>query len=422
MADKCNYRDASGAFPCPRPRAVSDRCHFHNTDNANLVTSDDFKARLLGLIEAKDGDWKGFVFPGSFTFERLNAEFVIDLTRAQFGAFAALSCNFTEVNFSSATFNGPAEFKGCTFTGLTCSGADFAGDLLWSSIVNGPATFSQCRFRQPVRIWGQFNGPAFWGQSSFYDSIEFTGGWIGNLSTNAGKAPVEQYESHGLFAGETSLQSIDFRRPERARFSKVNLGTAYVVDTDFRGVSFHDVTWPTIQSRRAIYDEIWHSKLKIPHPPVIGKLEPAYRTIRICYEEGKDFSTASDFYVGEMEARRRQFPWYRRYLLSIEAMYCFLSGYGCNSMRAFVVLLGLLGAHALATGSLLHGAGFALPDPGLAAESIKRTLTLLSPLPTVAKPEALDEWWFLLDVAFGLLAVMQTALFVLSLRSRIKRG
>jgi|TARA_R110002153_G_scaffold234091_8_gene387529 hypothetical protein len=38
-------------------------------------------------------------------------------------------------------------------------------------------------------------------------------------------------------------------------------------------------------------------------------IENTYRNIRYSLEENKDFGLANDFFVGEMEAKRRQLKW-----------------------------------------------------------------------------------------------------------------
>ena len=47
-------------------------------------------------------------------------------------------------------------------------------------------------------------------------------------------------------------------------------------------------------------------------------IENTYRNIRYSLEENKDFGLANDFFVGEMEAKRRQLKWWRlRILLNV---------------------------------------------------------------------------------------------------------
>jgi len=423
MADKCNYRDRSDAYSCARPRAMDEWCVFH-FENNGVRPAPEFQQHLNGLIQVKDGDWRGFVFPRELTLRDISFDFRVDMTRAKVGALNLVGCKFhQEVDLSEILCAGDFTANSCNFAkDLNCNKAQFAGEFNWSSIIDGTARFNGCEFVKSARVYGQFNGKAEWSSSRFSDSALFHGGWIAFMNVGTDAAGTIPFVSKPLFSGETHLDGIDFRRAGRTRFEKVDFSKAFVRDTDFRGVTLHDITWATINGRRAIYDEVWDRETEARHAPMLPKLEAAYRTIRVCIEESKDFNTASDFYFGEMQARRKQMTPLRRHVVSVEALYWLLSGYGCRPARAFGVLLLLVGLHALITGALLYGAGFHLPDPELTAKALNRTLILLLPLRGNGGITPLGGWWFLLDFVFGVCAVIQTALFVLALRGRIKRG
>jgi hypothetical protein len=427
MADACSFRDASGAYSCTRVREAGDRCFFHLEHHAQHPPYEGFEERLRGLISASDGNWTGFVFPRSLYLEGLTISFPINLSHARLGALRLQSCTFQQtVSLSYSQSSGPVLAENCRFEkDVSCSGAQFSDEFVWTSIAQGTANFQAARFLGQVRILGQFNGPVSWSGAAFSDAAYFQGGWV--IAVGVGKVDIKgtghSITSRPLFSTDAVFESVDFRRPDRVRFAKVDMTLARVGGTDFRGVSLHDVVWPTIRGRRVIYDEIWDRKTKDVHAPMLAVLEASYRSIRIALEQGKDFSTASDFYIGEMHARRKQMHWLRRYLLSIEAIYGYLSGYGCNPLRAFSWLIVVLALHALVAGALLYGAGPHLPDPDLALRSIKRTLSLLPTLKLgTSNADELQGGWFAIDVIAWVWVVVQTALFVLALRSRIKRG
>jgi hypothetical protein len=425
VADKCNYRDSSGAYPCGRPRDVEGYCYFHSDRNLQLRAADtEFEKKLRGLVEAKDGDWRGFVLQRDLTLRDIEFSFALNLSGARVGALSLIQCKFADdVHLTQIACTGDVTFNSCEFQkNIYCEKSRFSGEFTWTSRVAGKARFPQCHFMKPARILGQFNGDSAWNNSEFFDSVEFRGGWIAYMSVGDKTSAKVPFESRPLFGGETNLSSIDFHRPDRARLVKVNLSRAHVRDTYFRGVLMHDITWASVRGRRTIYDEVWDRETTAHHAPMLPVIEAAYRTIRVSIEDGKDFATASDFYFGEMDARRKQMPALRRYFFSVEALYWLLSGYGTKPVRAFLWLLAWIGVHALITGAVLYGAGLHLPDPDLAANAVERTLKLLSPLRGSGDAPSLRSWWFLVDFAIGAFAVTQTALFALALRARIKRG
>ncbi|MDO8127819.1 MAG: hypothetical protein Q6359_11420, partial [Candidatus Brocadiales bacterium] len=73
------------------------------------------------------------------------------------------------------------------------------------------------------------------------------------------------------------------------------------------------------------------------------KYEPVrrlYLELKKNFEDKRDWNTAGDFHYGEMECgRKMKEGWLRRNILSLEAVYYWLSGYGERPLRAFVALM-----------------------------------------------------------------------------------
>lgn len=146
-----------------------------------------------------------------------------------------------------------------------------------------------------------------------------------------------------LFDKKVSLNNITFDDSSKVLFKGVNLQNATFNGTDLRGVTFIGNNWyqPKLK-RNGLKDEIryldemnnyYDKKEWLPN------LENTYRNIRFSLEENKDFGQANDFFVGEMEARRRQLPFFKRHFLSVIAAYKLISNYGTSPLRVGLLFL-----------------------------------------------------------------------------------
>lgn len=238
-----------------------------------------------------------------------------------------------------------------------------------------------------------------------------------------------------VFDSEVDMQDVEFRQPERTRFHMVNLSRAHIIGTNFRGVNFQSVSWQTKNKRKVIYDEIYieksndksYKKNRLPF------LEEAYRNLRVAFESNKDFSTANDFYIGEMEAKREQKPFLRKYVFSIVALYYWLSRYGTSPTRAILAFCFLVIIHSIITWILVQDASSILKDFKIEVSSVSiiaksqtisvyliNSLKVLT-LQRFGKFIDIEGWQNLLDTTFRIVGPVQLFLIVLSLRTKVKR-
>ena len=92
-------------------------------------------------------------------------------------------------------------------------------------------------------------------------------------------------------------------------------------------------------------------------------------------EENKSFGAASDFYIGEMEALRKQLGFFQRHLFSVAALYCLVSNYGTSVATSLRMLLYLYLLHLGL--SLMTSASPPYPDfAGEALQSLKLWLII----------------------------------------------
>lgn len=241
-----------------------------------------------------------------------------------------------------------------------------------------------------------------------------------------------------LFDSEIQMIEVEFRRPGSTRFMGVDMSRVSLVGTDMKGVHFYDVKFyqPALK-RQGLWDEVslLNSQDYSYRYYMWPRIESEYRNLRVALESNKDFSTATDFYVGEMDIRRRQMGVFRRYLLSIEALYHALSNYGASPFTAIRIFSYLVVMHALIT--MMY-----VVDPSTA---IKEVLNVDSEFPliehtcqllTIYLVNSLKVLTFqrgdvvleltsfsghVVDAIFRIFGPVQLALIALAIRVKIKR-
>ena len=179
-------------------------------------------------------------------------------------------------------------------------------------------------------------------------------------------------------------------------------------------------------------------------------IENTYRNIRYSLEENKDFGLANDFFVGEMEAKRRQLKWWRRWLLSVPAVYKIFSNYGTSPLRVllWLSLLTFLNAYHLwdysiyanesliemntsevDVSSSLNGFEALMNSIKINVEGIRGVLTYSIQTLTLQKDklEIFDNLpknspVYLINTLCAVIGPIIIALFAVSIRTRIKRN
>lgn len=241
-----------------------------------------------------------------------------------------------------------------------------------------------------------------------------------------------------LFDSEIQMTEVEFRRPGSTKFIGVDMSKVSLVGTDMKGVHFYDVKFyqPSLK-RQGLYDEVsvlqtGDYNLRCYMWP---RIESEYRNLRVALESNKDYSTATDFYVGEMESRRRQMLLPRRYLLSVEALYHSLSKYGSSPLLAIRIFVLLVMMHAVLTMM------YVIKPP----EAIYSILNLTSMFPVIEYPiqtisiyiinsfkvltlqrgdgvlESTSFYSHIIDTIFRVLGPIQLTLIALAIRVKIKR-
>lgn len=426
----CSYRHSLTGAVCRRQCVTGaeqndGKCFFHRP-HAN---PNEYAARLQELIAAADGDWRGFAFPERMILGPAEGMLQVPLS------IDARAANASGLIFRNIAFAGDLNFQGSVVTDelvlKSCAVArtadfrrcNFRASVRIDASFFGDALFDNCTFHGPFKCLGRFSQLAEFSGCSFLDNTEFVGTF--GIDPVAGLDNVDDNRlptRHPLFFGAATFTLVTFRFPERVQFRSVDLSRAEFGSTLVDGVSFIDVDWyqPRL-GRRGVIEEV--NNLTDPNQKLNWpRIEVTCRNIRRALEGTKDFNSASDFYIGEMEARRRQFTNTFRRKFGIEALYKLLSGYGTRPVRALMCLIALIVLHMLLT-TISIDWHCLLPSAGCSADPtlVLRSLGLLT---VIRGPQfqPLVGWWALADILVQILVVVQLALVVLALRARIRRN
>lgn len=241
-----------------------------------------------------------------------------------------------DANFNFTQFSGTADFTRSRFGGTT---------LFVGTKFNGSGQFGMAQLNGPTR----------------FVNAEFTG--VAHFSAVTAREYL-------LFQGTTFLDAeeslvVDFSyltsdTAQRIRFEGTSLSRASFLRTDVSQVRFVGCKWarksvPLIwpipvpwpyQNRTVIHDE---NILDVPdkrYEPEerLRLVADTYRQLRLNYESNRQEAEAGDFYIGQMEMRRRDkasYTWLYRSLLGV---YRVLAMYGESYQRpvCFYFTLGLL--------------------------------------------------------------------------------
>jgi hypothetical protein len=226
-----------------------------------------------------------------------------------------------------------------------------------------------------------------------------------------------------MFGAGGEMESVVFMKPDQTAFQSVDLRRVRFRGTNLRGVRFLDVDWWQDKlGRHGLFEEVWFHELTdgpLRHE-FLPVLEETCRNARVALEENRSFDMASDFYIGEMDARRMRLGLWRRHFFSVPAIYRFVSNYGTNVGWALRILVYFYLLHVAATLFIAsHAASLNVSD-----QLIDTALRSLLVLPLLATNPALPivtgaQAW--VDVAFRFMVPIQIAMLALAFRSRIKR-
>jgi len=488
----CDYLSPDGV-KCSRTPYNSEKCIFHTFESRSSFK---FGSDFNELIEKKDGNWCGFIYPADFNLENRTIDFSVNMQWSNFNNLNVSKMNFNkDVDFRNSKFEGKIEFNNSNFqSDVNFQNSNFNGVVFnYSTIFHKNTSFYNCNFLGRTQFSCIFKGSVNFNNAIFFDSTIFRGtrsieasfgdtlACYASLNVEAHtsstiedtiiikikknlvsyknkilesfnllkskkdrllnkvrtkwKAIKLKYQNKSekisrVFESEVQMQDVDFREPERTRFYMVNFSKAYLAGTNFRGVHLQDILWQKKRGRKVVYDECFLRSGERSFKKYYGsRVEDLYRNLRVAFENNKDFLTASDFYIGEMDIARLRKPLLERYFFSVNALYKYLSNYGTSPVRAFIIFLIMVIIHAVLTWTIVQDNNivvtaftFKLPYSRIEVINsyIVNSIKVLT-LQRIGSFINFGGWQNILDTLFRIIGPVQLALLVLSLRSKVKR-
>lgn len=453
--DACRISDKFDSIECRCPADSRDPeglCLLHSR-----YEDKDADGAFTGVLKEKlareDYDFRGVLFPGPFSLDKLTrqAKFTFtkpaDFRRAKFSEADFRGALFTALaDFAEATFTGKVDFSKAIFTGLAdFSGATFRERALYWATTFGEADFSGANLKK-----ADFTVATFKGRTQFVGA------------TFSGPARFVRINARGkelrlVFSGEFGDLTLD--QEAALLFQDVSLERVRFAGTDVASLTFRNVVWHPCHSpvpawlinklpsrwqgrfggRQAVYEEIllrerapkfwdlflkygWKSARRLIEAKSerlrqedYARVEELYRGLKLNYGKAGDFKQVGDFHFGEMEMHRRASA--GRRWVSWYSIYWALSGYGERPLRAVICLAGLiLGLAAL----------FFWLEPKIAGGwgGLRDALFYILAQATFQRPDWFKpetSWGKLIRIISPLLIPGQAALFLLALRNRLGR-
>lgn len=234
------------------------------------------------------------------------------------------------IDFSGAKFSDKASFENTTFF----NEKEFLGNK--NTIDFGKASFeNNIIFRNT-----KFDTSVSFKHSIFKEDVEF----IGNNKT-------EKIEENHIFSDKhhVDFRDVTFEKPEKVIFNMVNLSRARFLNTDISKVRLIEVDWKGKEDKKdfSIVDRIKDffklKRLKLYDEEFADEenthyqVDYLYKQLRLNYENTGRNQEAGDFFLGEME-RRRKWTGEGKFIKFLLFLYRHISAYGERPLKALICI------------------------------------------------------------------------------------
>lgn len=223
-------------------------------------------------------DFTGAKFKGKFQMRHVDVSEIFLFTKTTPGELEQDEmefelCNFNTVNFSLNTVNS-ISFKNCTFNFSKFRTTRFMNKMIVDNCTfSDKVDFSDVKFDQNLDILS----------TSFHSNVSF------------------QYSK---FTNPGKFHNVDFKEPQIVLFEK-DLSNLSFVGTDITRVKFAgNVIWGG-DDKYTVFDEM--QLLKNPEKFNLSSVLDIYRNLRENYEFRLRYEEAGQFFVKEMELRRKYY-------------------------------------------------------------------------------------------------------------------
>ena len=334
-------------------------------------------------------NFRGVHFKELASFDRTGFYQQVDFSWAKFNKTIFSKTIFNETSFSWSTFKEDSDFSWSVFQGETDFSKTFfqntnfswAGfqdkvEFLWANFQQ--ANFSLVKFKQADFSWAIFHQFADFSWAKFHKASFIETNF--NKITNFSRATFQHVDflwaffkqkidlrrsiitksfvfSNAIIHDDINLEKVITGPDSKIVFEKNNLRKASFFGTDIEHFDFKYVQWYFRKGRKvALWDEFKNDNVDL------AKLADNYHQLVLNYEKKRDFDTAMEFRIGEMEVRRKSaatsnnkiWNWLRVNLFNAHAIYKYLSFYGTS----YWVALGWLGAFLAFFAAAMFFTGF----------------------------------------------------------------
>lgn len=348
----CNTIMSSGKNCEILPIIRDGKCIFHiedKTEEECIMFKNEFPSYMN--TDYHD-DFTRFVFPKEFTlFNDIHFKKKVCFNNAKFYGVWFYSTTFDDyVSFNGAEFFGHANFSNSTFNGdVYFDYSKFRNSVLFDKTkFNKKASFDRSIFKSLKTNEETFNASfieAEFNHVSFSDTnfettdanflhAKFNDKTIFYMTTFNQKVRF----SNVNFFGETLFTSVKFginstiamfdkiTFHNKCEFNDIDLSNTCFLNSNVSEVEFFNVTWKKENNRNITIAEKF-AEIGVGYTAV----SQLYSRLRMSYEKKYMFVEAGDFFIGEMEMRRKNVTTNNKRLRQITLWYkmnfCFLGIY-----------------------------------------------------------------------------------------------
>ena len=473
-------------YKCHEPPLAGDEkggCILHSEEEDKDIA--EFTRKVNERMAAPEKiDLVGCYFPREFRSYFIGHKFdkPVNFRQAKFSQEANfIGATFSQANFMEARFSQKANFGGATFSqGAGFGWAEFSEANFWRATFSKEAYFRGARFSQRANFnFAKFSKVANFREATFSEAADFSWATFSKIAGFRGTAfgkgvkfdraefmdnafflptEIEIIEvlvekkirevklgdptsfRHTRFLGEVRFQEVDLRHCSflHSNIDKVDFRYCSFGNKDEKLLGFIPHRRQNVLRDEIDADKVVGAGLAPALPGVAARATPTgkgvreekYEPVRRLYlelkknfEEKRDWNTAGDFHYGEMECRRKMKEgWLWRNILSLGAVYFWLSGYGERPLSAAVSLGLLIGICAIL---YMYFEGFVGKFDGDYIRAILKSGCDSIKITTLQRIGHVDEYTSLpAKVVFMFESIMGPiliALFALALRRKVKR-
>ncbi|MCB9501620.1 MAG: pentapeptide repeat-containing protein [Deferribacteres bacterium] len=293
----------------------------------NRKNNDLFKSEFSNLITSQEND----AMANIIHLEGINFSdnFILKDQIFRKKVLISNSVFYSDVSMTRVTFEKGVNFKHCDFkqtVNLTrvkfLKFAEFGECIFHNLTVFQNITFNGTSFHNAVfKKRGEFNRCSFSNYTSFR-----------NIKTPNKSSLISFY-----YNGFTNNRNTEFEYNDMSKVSFIRSDLTYV---KFDDVKWHKPKWPSAKRNCLINEFVNYSNGKSLQEN-LGMVKEQYQSLKMNFEENRNFAMAGDFHYGEMECQRKAAGFFR-FLPTLTTIYWASSGYGEKINRAVSTLCILL--------------------------------------------------------------------------------